>query len=324
MTRNDGKNFEKLVSIIQEGIHEIEFAKVRLNVHLDNNSGRKRQFDIIIDYELPQVEFRIAIECKNHKRPIQVSEIESFAGKCNRHPTIHKRFFVSSGGYQSDAINAAKELNIELFKLNEITSLEVQSWFTIEKLQLIIEIRAKNICLYVDVDESLIDDVFKRFNQVVLFKEEKSAITIQEMITKTINNKSFDDSLWAEAMLYFMTFTDDQRFKSFEIPYQLELKNVFVLTNDQMQYPLLGFKASAVVRFESTITLPQKVRYYENIHGKKVATSIAYELEKGNIEIVIDGQDLANVFIKGDESYKKAKNILSYSPKTKEFRVEKN
>jgi len=71
------------------------------------------------------------IECKDWKIKVPVKEIEAFHTKCDRIGNIDRKVVVSSNGFQKDAYDAAKELNIVLYQLEELSSMEVLDWITI-------------------------------------------------------------------------------------------------------------------------------------------------------------------------------------------------
>ncbi|MCB0853259.1 MAG: restriction endonuclease, partial [Bacteroidetes bacterium] len=87
-----------------------------------------REIDILIKSSINGMEILIAIECKNFKKPIPVEKIEAFHSKCLRIKGISKKVFVSSNGYQADAFGAAKDFEIDLYHLNEISQNAIVEW----------------------------------------------------------------------------------------------------------------------------------------------------------------------------------------------------
>ncbi len=52
--------------------------KIFKNYKLKNSNGYEREIDIFITYKIGYREHQIAVECKNHKNPIQVDAISTF------------------------------------------------------------------------------------------------------------------------------------------------------------------------------------------------------------------------------------------------------
>ncbi len=136
MSLNNGKDLENLVALIQEALKDSHNTVIYTNAKLPNRGGRKREFDILIETMVSDFSIKIAIECKDYKRPVSVDKIEAFHGKCSRLPDINKKVFVSANGYQADAINAAKDFGIELFRVEEVDSAVIFKWFNITQLGL--------------------------------------------------------------------------------------------------------------------------------------------------------------------------------------------
>jgi len=61
---NNGKELESLVQLIQETLKDPTNTIIYNNVKVKNNSGVKREFDILIETKINGFLLKIAIECK--------------------------------------------------------------------------------------------------------------------------------------------------------------------------------------------------------------------------------------------------------------------
>jgi len=89
---NNGKQIEKLVRLIQEALKDFPGTQIFSNYKITNNSGRKREIDVLLKTNINGYEIIIAIECKDYKTPIPVEKIEAFNSKCQRIKGISKKY----------------------------------------------------------------------------------------------------------------------------------------------------------------------------------------------------------------------------------------
>jgi len=129
-----GKLLEITLRIVQESLKDKSDTKIASNQKLINESGNKREFDIVIESIINKFEIITVIECKDYIKPVPVEKIEAFQSKCERIPKINKKVFVSKNGYQSDAINAAKFYGIEIYKVEEISKNLVNDWLPVSMI----------------------------------------------------------------------------------------------------------------------------------------------------------------------------------------------
>lgn len=108
------KKFERVVAAIHAA--EMKGATVTWNENIDG-----RQFDVVIRAQLGFYDFLTLIECKDVSRPLSVEKVEAFVTK-SRRVRADKAILVSSCGFQRSAKKVAKENNIELYSLKEISS----------------------------------------------------------------------------------------------------------------------------------------------------------------------------------------------------------
>ena len=120
MEKNNGKNLEKLVRIIEEVYKTNNETVIHSNYKIENQSGNKREIDIFIESNVNGYEVKIAIECKEYKTRVSAAIVESFHSNCLRIPEINKKIIVSKKGFQKEAFAAAKDFGIDLYNLEEI------------------------------------------------------------------------------------------------------------------------------------------------------------------------------------------------------------
>lgn len=117
-TRNDkGILLEQLVA----KLHEDEGVKVETNVFLPPKSGdqsRAREIDVLLTRDIAGYPVRVAIQCKNYGKPINIGQVGEFKDLLEDVGIpCQQGIMVSVNGYQSGAINRAKELEIKTLVL---------------------------------------------------------------------------------------------------------------------------------------------------------------------------------------------------------------
>lgn len=129
-----GQSFEHLVRLIQELLKDHPTTKVLHNQKLISRTGRKRQFDILIEASINGYFLRVAIECKDHNRKVEAGAIEAFHCKCDLVGGINKLVFISNVGFQEGAITSAAELGVTLHTLKEVTGEQIVGWINTEQI----------------------------------------------------------------------------------------------------------------------------------------------------------------------------------------------
>ncbi|MFC2175339.1 restriction endonuclease [Bacteroidota bacterium] len=180
-----GELFEAVVDIVHQALRDNPNTTIHRRHKLENTSGAKREIDVLIKSKLNGMDINIAIECKNHNRKTSVNHIESFKAKCDRIPAINKRIFVSKLGYQSDAINAAREFGIELHTLEEFTSQQVSNWLSTSIFHPV-EISPSALGLSVKFLENAPDIKIQVTDFILLPNKEK--ISIERLIQISVNH----------------------------------------------------------------------------------------------------------------------------------------
>lgn len=108
------KLFEKFVAAINK--MEANGAEVTWNNKIDG-----RQFDVTIEFQHGHYNYLTVIECKNLKKAVPISLVESFITK-SRKVNANKAIMVSASDFQSGAIKCASEEGIDLFTLEVLNN----------------------------------------------------------------------------------------------------------------------------------------------------------------------------------------------------------
>lgn len=117
-----GKQFESIVEkiYIQIANNERIKAKIERNVPVVGNDGASHEIDILYSYEYFGVNYRVAIECKNWKSPINVSELRNFSYKLEHIGNINGIFISVESEFQNGAKLVSNYNGIKLIKYNEL------------------------------------------------------------------------------------------------------------------------------------------------------------------------------------------------------------
>lgn len=115
------RRFEKLAAHIQRTL--APHAHVEHDVVVLGKSGAERQIDIAIRMNVGQLELFIAVECKDHRHPVDIKDVEMFIGQVGD-VGAHKGAMVVSHGYTPAALTRAKQAGIDMYTLVDAESKE--------------------------------------------------------------------------------------------------------------------------------------------------------------------------------------------------------
>ena len=109
------KKFEKLVAKVQADM--VRGAIVKLNQKITgHNSGVAREIDILIETMVGNHNVKIAIDCKDHKRPVDIKGVESTIGLM-KDIQANVGSIVSASGFTKAALKMGKNAGLKLYKL---------------------------------------------------------------------------------------------------------------------------------------------------------------------------------------------------------------
>jgi hypothetical protein len=114
-----GENLQRLVYTLERAIHNDTNVQMASPQRFrDKLTGKSREHDIGITFNIQHHKFVVAIECRDRTRPISVPEVEAFKKKCDR-TGIDKGIIVSSIGFADTALSVAEAEGIGCMSLSE-------------------------------------------------------------------------------------------------------------------------------------------------------------------------------------------------------------
>ena len=134
MSISKGDEYEIFVKNLQQAIIDSKKITGQKNIKVENkkkiknNLGKERVFDLYWEFEYGGIKYKTVIECKNYKRKIEVSHLESFITRIRDTPGLTP-VFATKTGYQKGAIDIAKHHNIDLLIVREQRD---DDWVTID------------------------------------------------------------------------------------------------------------------------------------------------------------------------------------------------
>tara|TARA_R110000764_G_scaffold154927_1_gene242765 strand:+ start:191 stop:1156 length:966 start_codon:yes stop_codon:yes gene_type:complete len=317
--KNNGKSLEKTIRLIQETLKDSENTEIFNNYKIENESGQKREIDILIVSSINDFDIKIAIECKDYNKKVPVKEIEAFESKCDRIKQINKKVFVSTNGYQADAINTAKYYGIELHTANKLKKEDIQSWFPIKQMGLQIESKFIAPTLYLDTTQEILHRILKEFNGIVYRENINEPIKIEKLLIEAIeNNKRVIMNL---AILEWIKLEETQKDESFPIEFRLDFNDYYIKSTDIEKIKLFGLTSSVYVKFVKRDATILSGRIVKGSKENDITKSITIDVG-GNIksDIIIDKNEELTFFATNEKGESvKLKSLFTYNPKTKKF-----
>ena len=267
------------------------------------------------------MEILIAIECKNFKKPIPVEKIEAFHSKCLRIKGISKKVFVSSNGYQADAFGAAKDFEIDLYHLNEISQNAIVEWLPqIKQLNANIKIKLP-YKISIDKDEAEFVPNATEDHVKVFLPEKEIPISIPMLlwnhfvVTKQIQIKNY-------MLLDFMRRKEkDYSIVKTEIPFRYRHKGLYTIGADNKKIPILEITASLVCWYEETDVNAIEAKTYGKDNAFAEANLLSLDIgSQEKIDIIFSGKKDMTVFqTTNDGNVNKLQTLVSYDPKEDKF-----
>jgi len=321
---NNGKRLEKLVRLIQEALKDYPNTEIFSNYKIKNNSGRKREIDVLLKTTVNNFDLIIAIECKDYKNAVPVEKIEAFNSKCDRIKGISKKIFVATNGYQADAIDAAKEFEIELYNLNEIDEQEIIKWFPIMQL--------KGNYLLKQPYNILIEEKEKEFvstsedeELIVYFHDGKEPILLTGLLWNKVvfeNQRLFKSILICDFMKY-----DNLNYQTL-FPFKLTLSGVYLKGLNDRKINLLRVDSYVIGWLEKNPATILEARSFNKSNNQSIANVVTVNIDKEVADIVYTNDQELKIFHTNSKGeVKQMVTLFEYNPKTDtfiDFRKEKN
>ncbi len=115
------QDFEERVKYIYSTLLNLrdEGVVVSRNTSIVGRSGATHQIDVYWDFTRAGIRHRVAIECKDHQKPIDKGYIQEFHAKLNDIGNV-VGLVVAKNGYQEGAEIYAKHYNIETITIDQL------------------------------------------------------------------------------------------------------------------------------------------------------------------------------------------------------------
>lgn len=136
-----GVLFEDEIEYIYKSLlrnEDVKIQKLEKRYKIKDKNGTEREFDIYYEFIVAGHLHRVAIECKNYKRPISIEIVDQFIGKLKDFNNING-YIISRTGYQRGAAEKAIANGIDLIEYEKLP-----------KFNQILANRISKICLPTD------------------------------------------------------------------------------------------------------------------------------------------------------------------------------
>ncbi|EFR87477.1 conserved hypothetical protein [Listeria marthii FSL S4-120] len=116
-----GEKFESIIEKLYIQIAENERIKADVDVRVPmlGSDGASHEIDVLYSFEYFGLKYRVAIECKNWKNPINVGELRNFYYKLEHIGNINGIFISAESEFQDGAKKVSDYNGIRLVKYSE-------------------------------------------------------------------------------------------------------------------------------------------------------------------------------------------------------------
>lgn len=320
----DGKKIEKVIRLIQETLKDSPYTKIYSNYKIENISGSKREIDILIVSVINSMEIKIAIECKNYNKPVPVDKIEAFNSKCLRIKGISKKVFVSASGYQSDALKAAKDFDIEPYFIDEISKENINGWFPIYQVKPQIKIKVP-LKINIDGGKDTIKKIPQEDNLIIHYFpddiNEKTIPLIGYIWNTVVVAKQYEIRSFLLANLIQKKNNEDVS-QHFSIPFSIDLKGVYILDNDNNRVYINRVASELDVWLEKTTMNISDSQLLRNEAGGTTANTLTLDIgENEKADLIIANDNLGFFYTDSNGKIIELKPLAKYDPKTDNLEI---
>lgn len=125
-----GDDFEKVVENIYLLLSEKERlnAEIQRKVKMVGDDGATHEIDVLYSFEHFGIFYRVGIECKNWKKPINISELRNFDYKLNHIGGINGIFISAESEFQNGAYKVSEYNGIKLIKYDEFDTFAMSEY----------------------------------------------------------------------------------------------------------------------------------------------------------------------------------------------------
>ncbi|MFA6128821.1 MAG: restriction endonuclease [Bacteroidales bacterium] len=311
-----GENIEKLVRMIQETLIDSPNTTIHSNYKIKNKNLRNREIDILIQCRVNDFVIKIAVECKDYKNPISVEKIEAFHGKCQRIKGINKKVFVSSSGYQADAINAAEDFDITLYELKTVSPETIKCWFDFKKLNYKTVLCPSRVILYGDMEDVKINLPYNENQKIHVPEDQEPQLLINFIWNLVIKE---DKSIWACLLYDFLKRKPNIPIeKKLTIPFEIEAPRAYFLGINGKKYYVHKINSAVEAWFEEEDPDIIDSRIFQTTDGNEKAHTITLGLPQNARADLVVSADKKLSFYQSDQEGRtvKLEKIWAYDAKT--------
>jgi hypothetical protein len=313
---NKGQQLEKTIRLIQETFKDSENTKIFSNYKIANESGNNREIDILIISKINEFEIYIAIECKDYNKKIPVEKIEAFQTKCDRIKRINKKIFVSSKGFQSDAINTANYYGIELLTAEELTSDTLKNLLPIKQLKPEILPIISNAVLTFDTDEKTLAEFQEGYEGEIYKYGVDKAEDLKNVVFESL--RKYPKEIFSLALLQWMKSKDkNEKEMIFPVGFELNFVGYYLKVSNERKVRLLNGTFEVLVKFG--FIYPQLIsgRILKDSKGETKANTINIKVKENvETEMVIKPNEELDFYLTENQTTRKLETLFIYDPKT--------
>lgn len=140
--KDKGNTYEAFVESVYKAILEAERRQgksasvtIERNKTIISKSGTPAEIDIYWEYQLAGITHKVAIECKNYNKNIDIPRVRDFARKIE-HISGLKGLMVTRKGFSENAITEASADNIDLLTIREYAAEDWDGYITHVNVQI--------------------------------------------------------------------------------------------------------------------------------------------------------------------------------------------
>lgn len=317
--KNNGKSLEKTIQLIQETLKDSGNTEIFSNYKIENESGQKREIDILIISSINNFKIKIAIECKDYNKKVPVKEIEAFAAKCDRIKDINKKVFISTNGYQKDAINSAKYFGIELHTANKLGKEDIENWLPIEQIGFRILPEKLNSTMFLDASEDKLKEISKEYDGLVYHLNYDKSIKLLSILDDFLEkNKRYLMNMF---FIEWIKLPQDEKDEMFSVKLNFSFNDVFIKTDNNETINLFGLELIlSVISYKKDLNIVEG-RILKDQNENCIARSIKIDIGANlNNEVILSENNELSFFLTNElgETQKLSK-LFSFDPKTNKF-----
>jgi len=289
-----GQKLEQTIRLIEETLKASPETKVHINYRIPNSSGRKREFDVFIEAKVNGYEIKIAIECKDFKGRVPVKEIEAFEAKCTRFKTINKKVFVTSNGFQAEAINAAKDFGIELLIVSQLNAAQILSWLPMIRLEFKLLPGGSSEVLF-DIETEYEET---NFPQGIFIKNENQT-TLNDYVVDFYTRGRVAINQYA--MSKWLQISEEVQKKPFPVQFRCNIDDLMYITPSKTSIKVKALEVKLIMELEQVPVLPSESVTLSDLNGNAKAKTLSFSIDGAEGHLIKGPDGKITIRMEGSE-----------------------